>query len=261
MKLRKSSKSMLPRNNNCPIQVFASHHQQSDSESIEAELKFGAKYWGPILDIPYETVTTLVARLLGYRYSTECSVHEQRRGASNSIWVVRFPSNEMAVLKVPYTGWTIRWTDQDAEVLRSEALYLRYIHQFCNAPVPELLAYDTSFDSEIGTPFALMSQLKGIQSNKLWSKQDGPIPHGKLRKTFSRSLPAPWPNRDIHNSMALACHTSTIVTARIQRPSTPFLLSSRTPSATVFLMTGTVSIANGLKSSWLGAQNSTSNST
>lgn len=102
------------------------------------------------------------------------------------------------VLKVPATGWATRWCEQDAIYLRSEALTLRCIHKKGDdLPfVPQMLAYESTFDNEINAPFLLMIHLKGRPAWQVWAfmeDSDGPswpVPHHDRRNNLLSSLAA-----------------------------------------------------------------------
>ncbi|QDS70667.1 hypothetical protein FKW77_001156 [Venturia effusa] len=134
-------------------------------------------WWGPISDIDPVRICRLVKRLVGDQHGDHCWLHEKHAGGYNQVYIVMFDDGAdgiKVVLKVPAAGWAPRWCEQDAIYLRSEALTLRYIHQQCDdVPfVPRTLAYDTTFDNEIGAPYLLMTHLKGRPASEIWGFVD-----------------------------------------------------------------------------------------
>lgn len=139
--------------------------QNSDDSEVDIEL-----YWGPIPYIATWRVRQLVLRLVGQTIANTCWVHDIKQGAFNHVFIVMFGNGSMACLKIPATGWTKRWTPEDAADLRREALTLKYMRQQLGAafPSPELLGYDTTMDNEIGAPYILMTCLPGKSGVEAW---------------------------------------------------------------------------------------------
>lgn len=174
--------------------LVTSRSSTEDPEDEEAR-------WGPTKDIDPVLICRLAKRLVGHRYGGRCWLQEKHAGTFNQVYVVMFDDGAdgiKIVLKVPATGWAPRWCEQDAIYLRSEALTLRFIHQKCDdVPfVPQMLAYDTTFDNEINAPFLLMTHLKGRPAWQVWGfmeDPDGPswpVPHYDRRNNILSSLAA-----------------------------------------------------------------------
>ncbi|TID26962.1 putative aminoglycoside phosphotransferase protein [Venturia nashicola] len=149
-----------------PSSPWSTTSSPATSKSSIEDLEDEKANWGPTKDIDPVLICRLVKRLLGHEYGDRCWLQEKHAGTFNQVYVVMFDDGAdgiKIVIKVPATGWAPRWCEQDAVYLRSEAPTLRYIHQKCDdAPfVPQMLAYDTTFDNEINAPFILMTHLKG----------------------------------------------------------------------------------------------------
>lgn len=77
---------------------------------------------------------------------------------SGSEWVIRIPAH----------GTTQRWTPEDAYMLESEVQLLKHIRQNTNAPVPQIIAWASNCENELGSPFILMTKLPGKSAYDIW---------------------------------------------------------------------------------------------
>jgi aminoglycoside phosphotransferase (APT) family kinase protein len=65
-------------------------------------------------------------------------------------------------------GWGNCWTAAAAAELRSQALTMKHIQHKCKIPIPEVLAFDTSFNNGIHAPFILMTYVEGKSVWNAW---------------------------------------------------------------------------------------------
>jgi hypothetical protein len=143
----------------------------SDLSNISQAVELNDKlYWVPIPSINEGLVCALVMRLVGSTTDDACWVLDMKQGAHNHVFIVKFSNETKLCMKIPATGWSKRWTTEDAAALRLEALTMRYMRTvLCDTfPSPDLLAYDTTFENEIEAPFILVTCLPGKSGLLTW---------------------------------------------------------------------------------------------
>ena len=150
------------------------------------------KYWGPTRDITLEKLTSLVkshySAIHGDSQSGSCILHLKRNGVYNTAYILKFENGTKVCVRVPACGWSERWNEKDAELLRSTVLVMKLIGAKTTIPLPKVFAYDTSLDNEINAPFIIMSCLEGYSARQAWMSDDWEIPKEIRRQNLLRSL-------------------------------------------------------------------------
>ncbi|KAH8691003.1 kinase-like domain-containing protein [Phaeosphaeriaceae sp. PMI808] len=89
-------------------------------------------------------------------------------GSYHAIFPIKFQDEVRWILKVPAVGTRDHFDSSSAAALRSEALTMRLIRKNTSIPVPEIFAFDSSLDNELGVPFILMSFADGASAYEVW---------------------------------------------------------------------------------------------
>ncbi|KAI9872162.1 MAG: hypothetical protein M1830_002007 [Pleopsidium flavum] len=147
-----------------------------DNDNDNDNDEFLAKRFGTVLDISDDALIKLVLNIRAqhadsHRDSLElqsCSVISRLEGSYNRVHILQFADGIKYVIRVPCFGWGDRWTKEDAISLRSQALTMRYIKSNTALPLPEVYAYDATFENEIGAPYIGMSFVEGVAVDELW---------------------------------------------------------------------------------------------
>ncbi|KAF2428070.1 hypothetical protein EJ08DRAFT_592391, partial [Tothia fuscella] len=88
-------------------------------------------------------------------------------GSFHVVYIASSEAGQKVCLKIPAYGQEGKWLPEDAVLLRSEALSMRFIKENTQVPLPTMFAYDATMDNEIGAPFILMSFIDGRPANEL----------------------------------------------------------------------------------------------
>ncbi|KAK3723155.1 hypothetical protein LTR37_001878 [Vermiconidia calcicola] len=167
-----------------------SSNNSSVVEPIETDL--AQRYWGPTREITHRSIISLLeghaAAIHGEVVQGCWTFVDRKNGVYNVAYIFRFDNDTEVALRVPACGWGERWNDLDARSLRSTALTMRLIGSFTTVPVPKVITYDTSMENDIGSPFILMSCLRGQNARVAWSQDDGRIPKELRRQNLLRTL-------------------------------------------------------------------------
>lgn len=99
--------------------------------------------------------------------ATDCTITDfALHGSFNVLFPLTFSDGEKWIIKFPGQGHPDQYDDSDAQALRSEAFTMQWIRRETNIPVPEVHAFDGSFDNELGCPYILMEYLDGVPLHK-----------------------------------------------------------------------------------------------
>ena len=93
-------------------------------------------------------------------------------GSYNAVFTILFADGTLWVLKIPAHGHSQCWDAPAAEALTSEAHTMRLIRRETKIPVPEVFAFDTSLENELGCPFVLMEMIYGKSLAEVWFDQE-----------------------------------------------------------------------------------------
>lgn len=145
-------------------------------------------YWGPLLSISEGALAKLVKRLVGGRFGFQCWGYARTEGSFNVVYIMKFMSGEKVVVKIPACGRGRRWSADAAAEMRSQALTMKHIRHKCKIPIPEVLAFDETFNNEIGAPFILMTYIEGKPIYKAWWDESGLVPLEAKREKILRSI-------------------------------------------------------------------------
>ena len=167
-----------------------SNNEEDDSSCNCTECRFEDKKlrFGSVLEIGDSELQKVALLHLGAEKGDKCSVVHRTGGSYNRAHIIQFSDGSKCVIRVPYYGRSEVWTDDDAVGFRSDILTLRYIKKHTGMPVPDILAYSTTCDNELGHPYMLMTFLEGIQATRLWYKNAGSPETDKWRCNMLKSL-------------------------------------------------------------------------
>jgi len=94
----------------------------------------------------------------------------------NLVYIVQFDDGIKYVVRVPAIGRGDRLTETAKSSLRSQALTMRFIRRETMAPLPDIYAFDTTTENEIGAPYMVMSFIPGDTVASKWFDDTGPTP-------------------------------------------------------------------------------------
>jgi aminoglycoside phosphotransferase (APT) family kinase protein len=89
-------------------------------------------------------------------------------GSYHALFPIKFYDEDRWILKIPAVGTRDHFDSSSAAALKSEALTMRLIRKITSIPVPEIFAFDSSLDNELGVPFILMSFAEGVSAYDVW---------------------------------------------------------------------------------------------
>ena len=163
-------------------QSAGNSHEDKDEDDSEGEQEDFLEQFGPVmaeLDLDKLQQAALMVRLhqlqtqSGQQFTLDqllelsCKVSPQpMHGAYNLVYRITFSDETTWAARVPGHGISKRWTDLDAKKMDCEYWTMRYIKSNISIPMPEVYYWETSH--RIGTPFALMSWVKGEPLFRAW---------------------------------------------------------------------------------------------
>ena len=89
-------------------------------------------------------------------------------GSFNAVFSILFADGTLWILKVPANGHRQCWDAPASDALTSEVFTMRLIKRQTTIPVPEVFAFDASFENELGCPFILMERIYGKPLPDVW---------------------------------------------------------------------------------------------
>ena len=107
-------------------------------------------------------------------------------GSLNVAFVIKFPDGVRWLLKISANGYPNQFSQHEAESLRSEALTMQLLKRETTIPLPEVYAFDSSFDNPINAPFIAMGFVEGVLLAEIWF--DDEVPSDVLEKRRETSL-------------------------------------------------------------------------
>lgn len=153
--------------------------------------------WGPVLDIPDESIIELALNLASKSSSipkevladgSDIKVVATMSGCNNRVFVVQYGEDLKVCVRVPACGWEGKWTGKDVQAFRTQVLTMKYIRKHTDCSIAEVIAYDTTFDNAIHAPHMVMTYLEGRTVASLWFEEEGPLPLEEKRQNILRSL-------------------------------------------------------------------------
>ena len=82
-------------------------------------------------------------------------------GYFHAVITISFTDGRLWVLKVPRKGYAGSWNRRFAQALVSEAQTMRLLRRETSIPLPEVYAFDSAVENELGCPFILMEKIPG----------------------------------------------------------------------------------------------------
>ena len=107
-------------------------------------------------------------------------------GSIHVAFVVVFPDGLRWLLKIPANGYVDQYTELEAESLEAEALTMQLLKRETTIPIPQVYAFDHSFENPLGCPFILMEYVSGTSLTHTWL--DESIARDSLEKRREKIL-------------------------------------------------------------------------
>ncbi|PTB81791.1 hypothetical protein M440DRAFT_1396958 [Trichoderma longibrachiatum ATCC 18648] len=147
--------------------------------------------FGPLLDITEEALIRLASIIANDSLKTFPSsggkLLARIDGSYNIVHIVDVVSTQL-VIRVPCTGWGSGMTPTAAQAMESQVATMQLIRNRTSIPVPEIYAFDTTANNEIGAPYLCMSFLPGRPVSQLWFGDSGALRLEKLRLRILTSV-------------------------------------------------------------------------
>ncbi|PTB65132.1 hypothetical protein BBK36DRAFT_1122360 [Trichoderma citrinoviride] len=146
--------------------------------------------FGPLLNITGESLLQLALRIAVDILKTPSSggkLVARIAGSYNIVHIVELESIKL-MIRVPCTGWGSGMTPTAAQALESQVATLRLIREKTSAPVPEVYAFDTIPNNEIGAPYLCMNFIPGYTVSEVWFDHSAHLPLEELRLNILTSL-------------------------------------------------------------------------
>jgi hypothetical protein len=163
------------------------HGSQHDAENLDDEDDYSddgepnqhgkddRRHFKAIRAITRKSLEDLVLKLV---YPGEdlnprsCHVTSRTEGSFNHAVMLRIELGSQLeqeyVLKIPAHGTPETWKNEDAFMLRNEAVLVKHIRHHTVCPVPEIVAFDETLDNPINAPYILMKTIPGKPATSLW---------------------------------------------------------------------------------------------
>ena len=100
-------------------------------------------------------------------------------GSYHAVLTLSFTDGRLWVLKIPRKGHEKSWTKSLKQALDSEAQTMRLLRQETSIPIPEIHAFDSTLDNELGCPFILMEKVSGRSMYYGWYDDQSSKTKGK----------------------------------------------------------------------------------
>lgn len=105
----------------------------------------------------------------------DCVVHEQLlAGSFNMLWIIEFADGWKWIIKIAAVANIEKFDQLAAESLKVEVYTMRLLKTNTTIPVPEVYAYDISFDNIINCPFIIMEDLCCSVRVAYWQEEQAP---------------------------------------------------------------------------------------
>lgn len=132
--------------------------------------------WGAVRNIEDNTLINLTQKYSGTKHGDSYKVIERKEGSYNRVHIMQFDGEKgfKCVIRVPACGRPGIWQPEDAVVHRSQALTINYIKRHTDLPVPEVLAYGSTYDNAFGHPSLIEAFLEGRQIFEVWNEGYSP---------------------------------------------------------------------------------------
>ena len=88
----------------------------------------------------------------------------------HTVFFLQFDDDTRWILKVPAKGVPEKWTVMAGRRLTAEAMTMRLLRRETTIPIPEIYAFDATFNNELNCPFILMEYINGIPLQTGWFK-------------------------------------------------------------------------------------------
>ncbi len=88
----------------------------------------------------------------------------------HTVFFLQFDDDTRWILKVPAKGVPEQWTEMAGRRLTAEAMTMRLLRRETTIPIPEIYAFDATFNNKLDCPFILMEYINGIPLQTGWFK-------------------------------------------------------------------------------------------
>ncbi|KAN0083177.1 hypothetical protein V8E54_002265 [Elaphomyces granulatus] len=150
----------------------------SDSESL-VEKQYLEDLFGPLLSISADSLAALASSVrsrVSGKDSSGCHVVTRLYGAHSLVYVVEFDDGIKYAIRISASAWDGRFTEAAKCSLISQVHTMRFIREKTTIPLPEVYAFDTTSENEIGVPYIVMSFIDGSTVLSMWFDKTGPTP-------------------------------------------------------------------------------------
>ncbi|EFW14640.1 hypothetical protein D8B26_007012 [Coccidioides posadasii str. Silveira] len=89
-------------------------------------------------------------------------------GSYHALFPIRFQDGLRWILKIPACGTPEQFTASAASALQSEALTMKLIQRETSVPIPDVFAFSSTLDNELGVPYILMKFMPGKSLYDCW---------------------------------------------------------------------------------------------
>lgn len=154
-----------------------SMNEETSLQPQSSESDDGARF-NPVLSIlKLDFLPTLAARTR--RASADCvedlkapvepvAVEPLVFGSYHALFPIRFQDGLRWILKIPACGTQEEFNASAAAALRSEVFTMKLIKRETTIPIPEIFAFSSTLDNELGVPYILMEFLPGKNAYDCW---------------------------------------------------------------------------------------------
>ncbi|KAN0069431.1 hypothetical protein V8E54_012446 [Elaphomyces granulatus] len=135
--------------------------------------------FGPLLSISADSLAALASSVrsrVSGKDSSGCHVVTRLYGAHSLVYVVEFDDGIKYAIRISASAWDGRFTETAKCSLISQVHTLRFIREKTTIPLPEVYAFDTTSENEIGVPYIVMSFIDGSTVLSMWFDKTGPTP-------------------------------------------------------------------------------------
>jgi len=149
-------------------------HYSDDGEPNERN-KNDRRNFRAIRDISPQALQDLVLTTL---YSVNdllthtCHITHRKEGSFHHCVFLEIDDGQQSeqayVLRIPAHGTQGKWQEEDAFMLRNEAVMLQHIRHHTKCPVPEVVSFDQTLNNSIGAPYILMKKVPGMSAHDVW---------------------------------------------------------------------------------------------
>jgi hypothetical protein len=120
---------------------------------------------GDILQLDRASISPLISEVFGTNAAHDFDIDDRRTGLFNCLYMVRLADDRKVALRMPSYGRPDAWPENDAFMLRSQALTMKYVkRKIPGFPIPEVVAWSNTCENPFGYPYILTAFINGVQA-------------------------------------------------------------------------------------------------